>query len=109
MPFTVSNNEQTMNSLYNNDTHSSHSGNNAGTSSDELLEQLGQRASEMQQQNMQALQVTDRAIAQSVIQQSLAQSEKAFVDTANTIANGYVDSANKANNANTQSGKGINF
>lgn len=48
-------------------------------------------------------------MADMTIQACIAQSEKMVVDTRNAIANGYVDSASKANNAATQSGQGINF
>ncbi|WP_110186383.1 hypothetical protein [Pokkaliibacter plantistimulans] len=81
-------------------------GNNDFDSINRDLEQLSQR---MLKDNLDALEMMEHTIAETVVQASIAQSEKLIVDTKNAISNGYVDSANKANNANTQSGKGINF
>lgn len=81
-------------------------GNNDFDSINRDLEQRNQR---MLQANLDALEMMDRTIAETAVQASIAQSQKLIVDTKNAISNGYVDSANKANNANTQSGKGINF
>ncbi|MDH2435687.1 hypothetical protein QCD60_24480 [Pokkaliibacter sp. MBI-7] len=81
-------------------------GNNDFDSINRDLEQRNQR---MLQANLEAMELMDRTIAETAVQASIAQSQKLVVDTKNAISNGYVDSANKANNANTQSGKGINF
>ncbi|MGR2741028.1 hypothetical protein ACUY1T_21480 [Billgrantia sp. Q4P2] len=63
----------------------------------------------LQQQALESLQLIDRTMSDMTIQACIVQSEKMVVDTRNAIANGYVDSASKANNAATQGGKGINF
>lgn len=81
----------------------------ASITNEGLVNDVEKRAQEVQRQNQQALHMTDRDIAKTVLQQSLGQASKMYVDTTNAITNGYLDSANKANNANTQTGKGINF
>ncbi|MCA2016944.1 hypothetical protein LDJ79_12535 [Vibrio tritonius] len=56
-----------------------------------------------------ALAMLDQTSAQTTMMNAAAQSQKMQADTVNSIMNGYVDSANKANNAATQSGKAINY
>ena len=56
-----------------------------------------------------ALQMLDQTSAQTTMMNATAQAQKMQTDTVNSIMNGYVDSANKANNAATQSGKAINY
>ncbi|QUX93731.1 ATP-dependent helicase HrpA [Marinomonas sp. A3A] len=70
---------------------------------------MKQRSLELQKQTLESLELLDHSMAETIRMASIAQSEKLIVDTRNSITNGYVDSANKANNANTQNGKGINF
>ncbi|MGR2741029.1 hypothetical protein ACUY1T_21485 [Billgrantia sp. Q4P2] len=59
--------------------------------------------------SQQALQMMDQTSAETTMMNAQAQSQKMKADTVNSIANGYVDSASKANNAATQSGKAINY
>jgi hypothetical protein len=56
-----------------------------------------------------AMQMMDQVSAQTTTMNAAAQSQKMMTDTINSIANGRVDSASKANNAATQSGKAINY
>ncbi|MBF8999081.1 MULTISPECIES: ATP-dependent helicase HrpA [Vibrio] len=56
-----------------------------------------------------ALTMLDQTSAQTTMMNATAQAQKMQTDTVNSIMNGYVDSANKANNAATQSGKAINY
>jgi hypothetical protein len=56
-----------------------------------------------------SLKMLDQTSAQTTMMNAAAQSQKMKADTVNSIMNGYVDSANKANNAATQSGKAINY
>ncbi len=59
--------------------------------------------------SQQALQMLDQTSAQTTMMNAQAQSQKMQADTVSSIMNSYVDSANKANNAATQSGKAINY
>lgn len=61
------------------------------------------------QASQDALQMLDKTSAETTKMNAEAQSKKMKTDTINSIMNGYVDSANKANNAATQSGKAINY
>ena len=61
------------------------------------------------QASKDALALMDQTSAQTTRMNAAAQSEKMKTDTVNSIMNGYVDSANKANNAATQSSKAINY
>ncbi|MFP8968061.1 hypothetical protein ACKC9G_15880 [Pokkaliibacter sp. CJK22405] len=56
-----------------------------------------------------AMQQMDEASATATKMNAQFQSQKMITDTVNSIANGMVDSASKANNAATQSGKAINY
>lgn len=72
-------------------------------------EENQQRSLEMQKQAEETARMLDKVMAQTIRDSCMAQSDKLIVDTNNAVLNGYVDSANKSNNANIQSGKGINF
>ena len=61
------------------------------------------------QASQDALQMLDKTSAETTKMNAEAQSKKMKTDTINSIMNGYVDSANKANNAATQSGNAINY
>ncbi|PPC77028.1 ATP-dependent helicase HrpA [Pokkaliibacter plantistimulans] len=61
------------------------------------------------QASQDALKQLDQTSAETTKMNAAAQSQKMKTDTINSIMNGYVDSANKANNAATQSGKAINY
>ncbi|SHO56778.1 hypothetical protein [Vibrio quintilis] len=56
-----------------------------------------------------ALRILDETSAQTTMMNATAQADKMNTDTINSIMSGYTDSANKANNAATQSGKAINY
>ncbi|PXF32320.1 ATP-dependent helicase HrpA [Pokkaliibacter plantistimulans] len=70
---------------------------------------LGSLGGQGLQASQDALQLLDKTSAETTKMNAAAQSDKMKTDTVNSIMNGYVDSANKANNAATQSGKAINY
>lgn len=74
-----------------------------------LLSGLGGMGGSGLQASQDALQLLDKTSAETTKMNAQAQSDKMKTDTVNSIMNGYVDSANKANNAATQSGKAINY
>ncbi|WP_219703115.1 hypothetical protein [Marinomonas lutimaris] len=74
-----------------------------------LLSALGGIGGSGLQASQDALQMLDKTSAETTKMNAQAQSDKMKTDTVNSIMNGYVDSANKANNAATQSGKAINY
>ena len=59
--------------------------------------------------SMAAMEKMDQMSAQTTAMNAEFQSQKMMTDTVNAIANGQVDSANKAINAATQSGKAIQY
>lgn len=69
----------------------------------------GNMGGEALQASQESLQMLDQVSAQTTRMNAQAQAQKLQTDTINSIMNGYVDSANKANNAATQSGKAINY
>jgi hypothetical protein len=74
-----------------------------------LLSGLGGMGGSGLKASQDALQLLDKTSAETTKMNAQAQSDKMKTDTVNSIMNGYVDSANKANNAATQSGKAINY
>ena len=59
--------------------------------------------------SMAAMEKMDQTAAMTTMMNAEFQSQKMVTDTVNAIANGQVDSANKAINAATQSGKSIQY
>ena len=59
--------------------------------------------------SMAAMEQMDQTAAMTTQMNAEFQSQKMVTDTVNAIANGQVDSANKAINAATQSGKAIQY
>lgn len=61
------------------------------------------------QASQQAMQIMDKTAAETTLMNAKAQSDKMKTDTINNIMNGYMDSANKATNAATKGGQGIQY
>jgi hypothetical protein len=59
--------------------------------------------------SMAAMEKMDQTAAMTTAMNAEFQTQKMMTDTLNAIANGQVDSANKAVNAATQSGKSIQY
>ncbi len=59
--------------------------------------------------SMAAMEKMDKMSAQTTMMNAEFQSQKMMTDTVNAIANGQADSANKAINAATQTGKAIQY
>ncbi|MDW6001955.1 hypothetical protein [Vibrio mangrovi] len=84
-------------------------GNSSSTEFEDAMNDELAQQQEYSQQIQTALQLSEKMIAHTIIMNAEASAQKMKTDTSNSIANGYVDSSNKATNANTQSSKGINF
>ena len=59
--------------------------------------------------SMEAMKLLQETSAETMTMNANFQAEKMMTDTMNAMANGQVDSANKAINAATQSGKAIQY